>query len=76
MLTGLRTLDQGRVYIAPSPIFPQLERLDYRVPGCAEVLPGMLILRVIATTYVPAGQALAQVYPSVSRPQALLTALG
>ena len=76
MLTDLRTLDQRRVYVAPSPIFPQLERLDYRVPDCVEVLPGMLILRVIATIYVPAGQALAQVYPGVSRLQALLAALG
>jgi hypothetical protein len=73
---GLRTSDQRRVYVAPSPIFSRLERLDYRMPDCMEVLPGVFILRVVATTHVPAGQALAQMHPSISHLKALLAALG
>jgi hypothetical protein len=69
-------LDQRLVYVAPSPVFPRLERLDYRVPARVEVLGGVAVVACIATAHVPAAEALPEVDPSVAGSQAFLAPLG
>ena len=75
-LSERRALDQHVVHVAPAPVLPRLERLDYRVPACVEVLGSVLIWRCVATAYVPAGETLSQMNPRSAHPQALLAALG
>ena len=70
------SLDQRRVYVAPSPVFPRLERLDYRVTARVEVLGGMSVVACIAAAYVPAAETLPEVDPSVTGSQAFLAPLG
>jgi hypothetical protein len=70
------SLDQHLVYIAPAPVLPRLERADYRVAACVEVLGSVFIGRCVATAYVPASQALSQMHPRIAHSQALLAALG
>lgn len=69
-------LDQHLIHVTPPPIFSRLERPDYRVSRRVKVFGCVLILRLIAATYVAAGEALAQVNPPVSCFQTLFTALG
>src|SRR5205823_5760088 len=60
------------VDVAPAPILARLERLHDRMLGGMEMLGGMLILGRIAAAHVAAGQAQAQVHPSVAHFQTLL----
>src|SRR5918998_1179510 len=69
------SLDEDLVHVAPPPVFPRLEGPHYRVIRRVEMLCGVLVLGRVAAGDVPAGQALAQVYPGVAHLQALLAPL-
>jgi hypothetical protein len=73
---GSSGLDQHVIYVAVAPVFSGLEGLDNRVPRGVEVFGCVLILRLVAATYVPANQAFPEMHPRVSGPEALLAALG
>jgi hypothetical protein len=46
------------------------------VPRAVEVPGRVLVLGLVAAAYVPANQALPEMYPLVPHPEALLAALG
>src|SRR5215210_6419748 len=73
---GCSGLDQHVIHVAVAPVFSGLEGPDNRVSRVVEVLGRVLVLRFIATTYVPANQAFTQVDPPIPGPEALLAALG
>jgi hypothetical protein len=50
------------VHVTPTPIFPRLKRLDYRVPAAVKVLPCMPMRRGVAAADVTAGQAHPQMH--------------
>lgn len=50
-------IEIGLIHVAPSPIFIGFVRLNYRMPGLVVMFRGMLILRIVAAAYVPAGLA-------------------
>ena len=75
-LSECGSLDEHVVHVAPAPVFPRLERADYRVAACVKVLGSVLIGRCVATTYVSASQALSQMHPRIAHYQAFLAALG
>src|SRR5207253_8983822 len=56
----LRLLKHHLVDVAPAPVFSRLEGLDNRVVGRVEMLRRVLVLRGVATSDMPANQALAQ----------------
>src|SRR5437879_3304091 len=62
--------------VAPAPALPRLERGDDRMPGLLEMLGGVLVLRVVAASDVPARPAQAKMHPSVARCEAFLAAVG
>src|SRR5437867_6970354 len=64
------------VDVAPAPAFPRLERGDDRMPGLLEMLGGVLVLRVVAASDVPARPAQAKVHPAVSHCEAFLATIG
>src|SRR6266480_6907858 len=64
------------VDVAPAPALPRLERGDDRMPGLLEMLGGVLVLRVVAASDVPARPAQAKMHPGVSRGEAFLAAVG
>jgi hypothetical protein len=64
------------VNVAPHPIFAGLDRLHQRMLGGVKMLGGVLVLGGIATAYVAALQAYAQVHPIIPDLETLLAALG
>src|SRR5437016_8760889 len=68
-------LQSDLVCVAPAPALPRLERGDDRMPGLAEMLGGVLVLRVVAAADVPARPAKAKMHPGVSRSEAFLAAV-
>src|SRR5713226_10051564 len=75
------TLSSGEIQghlvdIAPAPGFPSFQRSDDGMPGRVKVLGGVFVLGRIATAYVTAGEAEAQVYPGIPHLQTLFAALG
>src|SRR5829696_590658 len=75
-ITSLARLHDDLLHVAPDPVLSGLEGLDYRVLGGVEVPGRVLVWRLVAASYVPADEALAQVDPGVAHLQALLAALG
>ena len=73
---GSSGLDQHVIYVAVAPVFSGFKGLDNRVPRGVEVLGCVSILRLVASTYVPANQAFPEMHPRVSAPEALLATLG
>src|SRR5829696_6190697 len=73
---GRSRLDQHVVHVAVAPVFSWLEGADDRMSRVVEVLGRVLVLGLVAATYVPANQALTQMNPPVPVPEALLAALG
>src|SRR6266567_2531457 len=69
-------LDHEPVDVAPAPVLSAFERGHDWMLRRAEVLRGMLVLRIVAAAHVPAGPAQPKVHPRVSHGQALLTARG
>ena len=69
-------LDQHVIHVAVAPVLSRFEGSDNRVSRAMEVLGGVLVLRLVAATYMPANQAFTQVDPPVTGPEALLAALG
>ena len=69
-------LDQHVIQVAVAPVFSWLEGSDNRVACVVEVFGSVLVLRLVAATYMPANQAFTQVDPSVPGPETLLAALG
>jgi hypothetical protein len=57
----------------PNPILARLEGSDDRMTSIVEVLRGVLVLGIVTTTDMSAGQAKAQVNPGVAGLQALFT---
>ena len=73
--TGARLeAEHHLVLVAPAPVLALLRGADDRMPDLRCVLAGVLVLRGIAATHVPAGQADAQVDPAVARAEAVLAA--
>jgi hypothetical protein len=64
---------QRFMHVAPAPVLSRFKRLDDRVATGMEVFSCVPIWRGVATADMPACQAQAQVDPSISRPQAILT---
>lgn len=75
LLMEISRLECDLIDVAPAPVFTRLERLDYRVVGCMEMLGSVLVLRVVATTDMATDEAFTQVYPRVSNLQAVLAAI-
>src|SRR5262249_35074217 len=63
------------VNVAVAPVLARLEGLDDRMPGCVEVLRGVLILARVTAADVSATAAKPQMYPRIARLQTLLAAL-
>jgi hypothetical protein len=60
--------------VTPAPVLAGFERLHDRVLGRMKMLGGVLVLGRIAAAYVAAGQAQAEMHPSVTHLQALFAA--
>ncbi len=73
-----RALDEERqlVDVAPPPVLAGLVRLDQWVRRRPEVRRRVLVLRVVATADVAAGEAFPEVHPGIAYDQALLTTVG
>jgi hypothetical protein len=67
--------DHHLVNVAPTPILAWLKRLDDRVVCRVKMLCRVLVFRRVATPNMPAFKAESQVYPRISRFQAVLTAI-
>src|SRR5262245_9540072 len=63
------------VNVAVAPVLARLEGLDDRMPGCVEVLRGVLILARVPAADVSATAAKPQMYPRIACLQTLLAAL-
>ena len=55
------------VYVAPTPVFAGLKRLDDRMMSPVEMLGCVPVLRAVATSDVAAGQAKSQVNPIIPK---------
>jgi hypothetical protein len=62
--------------IAPAPVLARLERFHYRVTGEPEVSSGVVVLRAVAATHVPANHAETQVHPRLPDPKAVFAPIG
>src|SRR5260370_20187491 len=69
-------LEHELVDVTPTPVFTRLEGLDNGVVGRVKMLGGMLILRIVTATDMPAFETEAQVNPAISNFQTILTAIG
>src|SRR5919107_489548 len=67
--------NQHLVDVAPPPVFPWLQRPDYGVLGCVEVLCSVAIGALIATAHVPTDKTLPEMNPGIARPQTIFAAL-
>src|SRR6185503_20407352 len=56
-------IEIAAIDVAPAPGFAPLERGDHRVPGCVEMLERMHVFRILAASYVTAGEANPQLVP-------------
>jgi hypothetical protein len=65
-------IQEELVEVTPAPVFSRLEGLDDRVIGRMKMLGGMLVLRIVAASNMPAFKADSQVYPGVADFQAIL----
>src|SRR4029450_11224657 len=73
---GCWTVKEGLVDVAPDPAHATfLVGPDQGMAGGLEVLEGVLVLRLLTATDVPAGQAHSQGRPAVAKRDALLTHL-
>jgi len=54
------------VEITPNPIFVRFERHHQGMLGGFEVFAGVLVLRVVTATYMPANQANTKVDPPIT----------
>ena len=63
------------INVAVAPILARFERLDDRMPGCDEVLRGVLILARVAAADVSAATAQSQMHPRIACLQTLLAAM-
>jgi len=68
---GLEFARFDLVDITPDPRFARFNRANQRMLHFLEVFGRMLVFRRVTTTYVPARQAQAQVYPGVAHLHAL-----
>src|SRR5829696_3921848 len=73
---GCFRLDQHVIHVAVTPVFSWLEGADDRMSRVVEVLGRVLVLGLVAATYVPAREALPEMFPLLPHPEALLAALG
>jgi hypothetical protein len=67
--------EENLIRVAPAPILTRLKRFNDRMAGQVGMLGGMLILRVVAATYMPTGLTQAQVNPAISHLHAFLTTI-
>src|SRR5260370_1692537 len=68
-------LEHELVDVTPTPVFTRLEGLDNGVVGRVKMLGGMLILRIVTATDMPAFETEAQGNPAISNLQTILTAI-
>jgi hypothetical protein len=68
-------LEYYLVDVTPTPVFTRLEGLDNGVVGRVKMLGGVLILRIVTATDMPAFETEAQVYPRIPDSQTILTAI-
>jgi hypothetical protein len=61
------------VHVTPHPVFAWLDRAYQGVFASMEMLGGMLVLRRVAASNVPAFKAKPEVYPSISHLDAVFT---
>jgi hypothetical protein len=61
------------VDVAPDPFFSGLDRAHHGMAGVMEMFGGMLVLRRIAATHIPADHAHPEMNPSVPKFDALCT---
>src|SRR5260370_32853292 len=61
------------MYVAPDPVFARLDRAHHRMAAVLKMFGGVLVLRRIAATHLPAGHAHAQVNPGVTDLDAVFT---
>ena len=66
----------GLVDIAPAPVLPRLERFHDGMTCLPEMRGGVLVLRAVAATDMPAGHAQPEVEPCIPGAQAVFAAVG
>jgi hypothetical protein len=66
MKKSSRWVDACLIEITPNPIFFRFVRHDQSMLGGFEVFAGVLVLRVVAATHMPANQANTKVDPPIA----------
>jgi hypothetical protein len=69
-------VDIDFIDVAPAPLFSAFGRLDDRMMRCSEVGACVPVFRRVATAYMAAFQAHAQMDPCIARLQAIFAAFG
>lgn len=69
-------LEEQLIDIAPTPVFPRLERLDQRIVRGVEMLRRMFIGRVVTAANMAAAKAKTQMHPPAAGAEALLATFG
>ena len=65
-LMRVREIQRDLIHVTPSPVFPRFNGTNNRMLRGAKVLGRVFILRRITAAHVPAGQAQAQVDPTIA----------
>ena len=71
-----RGFEEQFIDVAPAPVFPWLEGLDYRIVCGVEMLGRVFVGRVVTTTNVTTAKAETQVHPPTASAEALLATVG
>jgi hypothetical protein len=75
-LVQWRGFKEQFIDVAPAPVFPWLEGLDYRIVCGVEMLCRVFVRRVVTATDVTTAKAETQVHPPAACAEALLAAFG
>jgi len=71
-----RGFEEQFIDVAPAPVFPWLEGLDYRIVCGVEMLCRVFVGRVVTATDVTTAKAETQVHPPAACAEALLAPFG
>ena len=75
-LVQWRGFEEQFIDVAPAPVFPWLEGLDYRIVCGVEMLCRVFVGRVVTATDVTTAKAETQVHPPAACAEALLAPFG
>ena len=75
-LVQWRRFEEQFIDVAPAPVFPRLEGLDYRIVCGVGMLRRVFVGRVVTATDVTTAKAKTQVHPPTACAEALLAPFG